>query len=58
LFCQGGQYLINIIDRYMSAYALGLVAFCEVVSVNWVYGRSPLSFIWLHKATIKSGEWS
>lgn len=36
---QGGQYLINIIDVYGSAYPLSIVSLLEAVSIMWTYGQ-------------------
>ncbi|XP_059144574.1 sodium- and chloride-dependent glycine transporter 1-like [Physella acuta] len=36
--CPGGDYVVSIMDHYGADFSVLFVAFCEVVSVMWVYG--------------------
>lgn len=46
---QGGDYVVTIMDHYGADFSVLILAFCEVVSVMWVYGefsrRSLLAYI-------------
>ena len=49
---QGGQYLINIIDIYGSAYPLSVISLLETIAVMWTYGQFTdirhIVFRWRH----------
>ncbi|XP_059144575.1 sodium- and chloride-dependent neutral and basic amino acid transporter B(0+)-like [Physella acuta] len=36
--CPGGDYVVTIMDHYGADFSVLILAFCEVVSVMWVYG--------------------
>ncbi|XP_050546468.1 sodium- and chloride-dependent GABA transporter ine isoform X2 [Daktulosphaira vitifoliae] len=40
---QGGIYLFEIIDYYISTWSMIYVAFFEVIAVSWMYGSNRLS---------------
>ena len=35
---QSGVYWLNLIDHYSAGWGLLIMAVCEVIGVNWVYG--------------------
>ncbi|KAI3382564.1 hypothetical protein SNEBB_003714 [Seison nebaliae] len=39
----GGNYLIHMLNEYAIAPAILLIAFCETVALNWIYGTNRFS---------------
>ncbi len=39
MITQGGFYLFTILDQFTTSYPLLIVAFCEIVGVQYIYGK-------------------
>ena len=40
---QGGQYVLEVMDKYGGSTALIFIAICECIAVSWMYGYVNLS---------------
>ena len=51
--CQGGIYVLQIMDWYCASFSLMLISLTECVAISWIYGTSvvtPLSDDMLERA--------
>ncbi len=40
MYFQGGVYVIELLDKYATAFPLLTIAFLETIVVSWIYGKS------------------
>lgn len=39
MVCNGGVYLVNLLDNVMSGYPVLIIALCELLVISYVYGN-------------------
>lgn len=42
--CQGGIYVLQIMDWYCASFSLMLISLFECMAISWVYGMSTFIF--------------
>lgn len=43
LSSQGGQYVLEVMDKYGGSTALIFIAICECIAISWVYGYKNIA---------------
>ena len=44
--CQGGMYVLQLLDTYAASWSVFLMAITECVIIAWIYGMATCSSAW------------